>query len=767
MRGSRTVILSNLRYLSVVLVAAFVASVTYAGDEGVLGKESFSPTAAGASDSRLVPVGDGFLAIWMSGELCSPEIRAIRLDRNGHPREATSFVLAPPTYAPYIIAAVADGPDVYVAWSGPYDAVHLTRVTEDAVTLVSDSVPIPTGAGSGIRPVMSASNGNVLFIGVSGHAVATLIDRSGTVVRSGVTLVQQTELKLVLRMDLVTVNGGFLFGWLSTDGHPRVARITLADLLAADVRITPSDLGLRSRYIYNIRLASDGEHAMVFWLDAIEDGSHYKIRARPLSSSGTPLGAGTVTIDSVSPSSNPLNALTVSDGYELLFSEVENYHPAFVRISFDGTLKAAAHPAKQIAAAQNGGRTIAIWAEKLFSMSTYFAPGAGYEAMTAPLTPDGIVGSGTIVSLDPSVQHVRKLIPFGDRVVAVWTEGIPNDRLVVTRLTASGQPVDSGLRLRESRFDQRHSAAATDGERLFVVWTEGDEGKPQTLYGAIVSTAGALSATVKALATDASEYSELAVVWNGETFSIVYQRVKTGGYDCAAIRVDRSGNAVDPIPIALTPARPRDENPRLSWNGSDYLLVWQRWYDPFGYVGETCYPPQPPLPAELFAQRFSSAFAPAGLEIPLSMRNPYVSDILNVQNVGVSFTGGFWLVSWLDKSPSATPLAQFARIDASGVRRDPLSGVAIRGFYTDPLLTSGSDGWTIAGRLGLNGGVVVALVHISLDGIATPIESVPLPGISAVEAFVLTPAPLVAYKRASSPAAFVGPLTQRSRAVHH
>jgi hypothetical protein len=763
MRASGTVILSNLRYLSVVLVAAFVASVTY-GDDGILGKESSAPTAAGAIDARLVPLGDGFLAIWISGESCSPEIRAMRLDRDGHPRETASFVLAPATYAAYIIAAVPDGPDVYVAWSGIYDAVHLTRVTADAVMVVSDSVPIPTGARSGIQPVMSASNGNILFIGVDRHVVATLIDRSGTLVRSGVTLVQQTELKLVLRMDLVAVNGGFLFGWLSTDGHPRVARITPADLLAADVQITPSDLGARSRYMYNIRLASDGEHAMVFWIDAVEDGSHYKVRARPLSSSGTPLGAGTVTIDFVSPNSNSFVALAVSDGYELLFSEVENYHPAFVRLSFDGTLKAAAHPAQQITAAQNGGRTIAIWTEKLFSMSTYFAPAAGYEAMTAPLTPDGIVGSGTIVSLDTSVQHVRKLVPFGDGVVALWTEGVPNDRLVITRFTASGQPLDAGLRLRDSRFDQSHSAIATDGERLFVVWTEGDEGKPHTLYGAIVST-DALSASVKPLAVDASGASDIAVVWNGQTFAVVYQRVRTGGYEFGALRVDRSGNAVDPSPIALTPARPSDDNPRLSWNGSDYLLVWQHRYSSFVFTGETCYPPQPPLPAELFAQRFSSAFAPAGLEIPLSMRNPFVSDLLNVQNVDVSFVAGFWLVSWLDKSPPGTPLAQFARIDASGARRDPLSGVAVRGFYADPLLATGKDSWTIAGYIGFNRGVT--LVQISVDGIATPVGTVPLPGLSAVEAFVLTPAPLVAYKRTSSSAAFVSSLTQRSRAVHH
>jgi hypothetical protein len=617
---------------------------------------------------------------------------------------------------------------------------------------------------------MSVSNGNILFVSwggnLGGPLTATLLDRNGTVVRSRVTLVEQAG--FITGMDLAAVNGGgFLLAWMSSDSHLRTARVTPADILAGGERITPSDLGAR-RPMYNVRLASDGEHVMVFWTDADEDGSHYKLRARALSASGTPLGAGTITIDFVTPSSNPLAAVAVSDGYEVFFSDAETHQPAFVRVSFDGTLRAAAHPRQQVTAAQNGGQTIAFWSEKLFSMSTYSADLAGYEAVTAPLTRDGSIGAGTIVSLDSSVQHVRKLVPFGKGIVALWTEGVPNDRLVVTRLTAAGQPVDGGLRLRESRFDQSHSAAATDGERLFVVWTEGDESKPQTLYGAIVSP-DALSASVKPLALDASGASDVAVAWNGQTFTVVYQRVRTGGYDFAAVRADRSGNAVDPIPIALTPTRYLDDNPRLSWNGSDYLLVWQHRYDPFVYVGETCYPPQPPLPAELFAQRFNSAFAPTGVEIPLATTTNKASVLLDVENTDVSFVGGFWLVLWFDKghkTPAAPYSVRFARIDVNGTRYEPLSGQVVPGSYDEPILAVAPDGWIIAAHEGPRWGPGrgVALAHISVNGIVTENETVPIPATSALEAFVATPSPIVAFKRASSSVTFTGTLP-RSRAV--
>jgi hypothetical protein len=751
-----------VRFPYVILFALFVAAVAY-GADSTLGTPSVTPTAAGPYGARIVPLGDGFLALWEQGEQCSyEELHGMRLDRDGHPRDKGDFIVVPAAYSLSIIAAESDGGDAFIEWAREDgSAIHLTRVSADTVTVISDSVPTPS------QSIMRVSNGNILFVSSGGNLgvplTATLLGRTGTVVRSGVKMVDQPGESIVAK-DLVAVDGAFLLAWMSGDSHLRVARILPADVAANDVRITPADLGART-YVYSVRLASDGTHTMVFWGDY--EGGKYGLRARSLSISGTPLGAGTLTIGSVTPSSDALTPLAVSDGYEVLFQEYVDgvNHPAFVRVSFDGTLQAVAHPPARIAATQNGGRTMAVWTESRFSMTDFYNYFAGYEIVTAPLAGDGSAGAGTVVSLDSSVQHVRKLVPFGGGVVALWTEGLPNDRLVVSRLTASGQPADGGLRLRDSIFHQSHGVIATDGERLFVAWTEGDQYKPQTLYGAIVSP-GALTASVKSLAVDADGENDIAVVWNGQTFAVVYQRVRTGGHDFAALRVDRAGNAVDPIPIALTPTSYYDENPRLSWNGTDYLLVWQRWYDPFIYFGEQCFTRPAPLPAELFAQRFSTAFALTGPEIALATTTNKNDYKLDVQKVDVSFAGGQWLVLWLDKAAFGP---RFARIGANGALLDPLNGRKVAGSFDDPVLAPAPDGWTIAAHEGYGSfgpGRGVALAHIGLDGIVTAMDTAPF-STSAVEAFVLTPSPLVAYKRSSSSAAFVGPLVQRSRAVHH
>jgi len=743
-------------------VAVFVASVAY-GADSTLGTTSITPTAAGPSDARIVPLGDGFLALWKEGEQCSyEELHGIRLDREGHPIDNRDFIVVPAAYTISVIAAESDGGDVFIAWARSFDAaLHLTRVDADAVTVLSDSVSVPS------QSIMRVSNGNILFVSSGGFIgvpiTATLLDRTGRVVRTEVTLVEEPAERIATK-DLIAVNGSFLLVWTSSDSHLRVARIVPSDVAANDVKIAPADLGARTN-VYSVRLASDGEHTMAFWVDY--ESNKYGLRARALASSGTPLGAGTLTIGSVTPTADQLAPLALSAGYDVLFQESAGSvnHPAFVRVSFDGTLQAVAHSDARIAAAQNGGRTMAIWTESRFSMSDFFSRAAGYEVVTAPLNGYGSVGTGTIVSLDSSVQHVRKLVRFGGGVVALWTEGVPNDCLVVSRLTASGQPAENGLRLRESLFNQANSVIATDGTRLFVAWTEGDESKPQTLYGAIVLPGG-VPAIVTRLAIDAGD-NEITVAWNGQNFAVVYQRVRSVGSDFAALRVDRAGNAVDPVPISLMPIQSHDENPHLSSNGSDYLLVWQRWYDPFVYFGEQCFTRPDPLPAELFAQRFNGAFAVMGAEISLATTTRKGSYSLDAENVNVSFAEDLWLVLWTDK---AIPEVRFARIDATGARIDSLNGRTLPGSYDVPILVSAADGWTIAahegyGRYGAGRGV--ALAHISINGFVTVMDTMPLAGASAVEGFVLTPSPLVAYKRASSSAAFVSSLVQRSRAVHH
>ena len=394
---------------------------------------------------------------------------------------------------------------------------------------------------------------------------------------------------------------------------------------------------------------------------------------------------------------------------------------------------------------------------------------AGWQAVAAPVAADGTLGASTIVSLDAPPQHMLDLLPVSSGAVALWTESAPNDRLVVGRLTAAGQPLDgAGLRLHDSVYDQANSAISTDGQSFLVVWTEGllSEGRP--LYAALVSpNAQFLSAKVTQLANDAGGYSDVAVAWNGESYTIMYQRSKAGVADLAALRLDRAGNILDPTPIVVRTADPNDSNPRLSWSGSEYLLVWQRLYDPFFYLPEPIPCSQPPiLPAELFAQRISTALTPEGSQVDLEKATSYDDVTADAQHTNVTFVGGLWLVQWVESSYGGVVYAQ---IDTNGkLLVDSRSGPFYFFACDRAFLAPAVDGWLVASQNYCDQyGTGVTMARIGLDGNATTPVTAPLSPIDGMEAFALTPFPLVAYRRLNSTGVYVDTLPTHGRAAGH
>jgi hypothetical protein len=750
-----------VRHRYLLLLVFLIASAMSAADRPI------STLAVGPSRDvipapRLARLDDGFLAIWREGTQCAPqELHGIRLDPDGQPLDSSSFVLAQTLTNPGVIDVAADGHDAYVIWPSFAFGSYFARVRADGtVRILSSSIQV-AGSASALR----ISDDNILIVGTQKQLgdplTATLVDPSGEVIRNDVTLVSTAHVR---EWDLIPSNGGFLFGWIGDDGL-HVTNISPADLAANTVPAAP--LVLSTTSILHPSLASDGVHSMVSWFDLGKNA----LRMLSLSPAATPVG-DPITIGSVAPIEAPA-VVAVGAGYEFLVRDATNPGDSqlvALFISFEGSLLALhRYPSitVQPEMAQDGDQTIAIWTEKRFATSK------GTEVIAGSIGTDGSVSAGAIISLSSVEQHVRKFVPFAGGVAALWTDNVPNDLAMVGRFTAAGEPLDgAGIHLHDTSFDQTHSAMATDGERLFVVWMEGESSASRALYGAIVSFNDSPSVSVQQLASDASAASDLAVTWNGQTFTIVYQRVRTNSFDFAALRVDRAGNVVDPAPIALTPAGLNDENPRLSWSGSDYLLVWQRSYNPINHVVDPC---SDPLPSELFAQRFSAALVPNSAVIDLATTTDRLDYLLDVRDVDVSFAGGVWLVIWRDNQSN---LSMYARIDASGSPLDPLNGRQLPDFLEHPLLVpaapstpASNNGWTVAGLEG-NGpygnGRGLAIVRVGTDGQATALPTLPFSGISSVEAVALTPVPLVAFKRSFSVSAYIGLVAPpRSHAVRH
>ncbi|HEV2720944.1 MAG TPA: hypothetical protein VG323_13060 [Thermoanaerobaculia bacterium] len=711
------------------VAAALFASIALAA-ETPLSAPPPGPTPAGVKSISLVPVGDGFVGVWTEGSECTDsfQLRGIRFDRQLRPFQDRSFLIAPLLSGAYIVGTAPDGYAAYVAWRS--GTVHVARIDADAtVTVLNDSVPVASYVAT-----LSVSRDYLVFVQLIG--TVTLLDHSGAVVRNSVPLFDSAA--TASSVDTAVIGGTLLVTFIGVDKSVHASSVLLADVAAN--RVPPAPVQSQPGEANSVRLATDGTHTMAFWT---ETATH--LRARPLNAAGNPLSAGPLTLGSFS--LQDLNAIAASDGYRVFF--VENHQLVSLRVGFDGTLQSTTRSAPLtfgsygMTFAPNGDATIAMRMEQ-------------QQAVIGAILADGNFAPGTILSIGVPEQHVRKLLPFGGGVAALWTESAPNARLVVGRLSA-GKPLDgAGLRLRESQLDQSGSAVATDGERLAVVWTEGGG----SLYAAIVAFP---NVSVRKLAGDVALYSDLGISWNGTSFVISYRRAS----DFAALRVDRLGNPIDPAPVSLMAAASTEIHPRLAFNGSDYLLLWERWYDPFIYIGEQPCPLRTgPLPNELFAQRFSAALTPLGAATPLATTTNYNDYLLDVQGDDVSF-GGVWMISWADRS---TQSVDFARIDANGQRLDPLNGRSLLPACSVPFMVPVGGGWTITAQLGCSSPGLWS-ARVAADGTSSAPSYTPIvalfPGPATIEALTLAPQPIIAYKRSGSPLAYVDVLPQHPRAARH
>lgn len=750
------------------VLLALVAGLAFAA-ETPISTPPVGPTSAGVSYQGVAAaaLGEGFVGFWMEGSECtSLELHGMRFDRQMRTLDERSFFIAQGRGRSRVIGAASDGERAYVAWLVPkfnqFDiTVHVARIDAGGgVTILSDDVPI-----LGTPVAVSVSRDYIVFLASNnaqqGALTVTLLDRGGRVVRGAVPVVDPSV--KVASADAVVAGNNVIVGWIDGDKNVHAAAISLDDIAANRVVPAPSP-AQPAGTATSLRLATDGTHVMAFWTDFFPG----TLRVRAMNGAANPIGAGPVTLGAFRPAQ--IVPLATSDGYRLFFTQSDGGPDYLValRVGFDGTLQSVAQhspsPALSFnfAIAQSGGTTVVVRTEHRSAPINY---DAGTEAVASAVAADGSFGPATLLSLGPPAQRVRKLLPFDAGAAALWIDSAPNDRLVAGRLSASGKPLDgAGVRLRDSERDQTGSAMATDGERLAVVWTEGppDLYTRQPVYLAIVSFGGSPAVSVRQLDDNAAPGSDFGITWNGTAYVVSWRRWLPGGaYDLAALRVDRDGNPIDPAPVSLAPATWYDVRPRLAWNGRDYLLLWERWYDPFTYVEPVTCIPQRPLPNELFAQRFSAALTALGAPIPLATTTNYNDYLLDVQGDDALFGNGVWMIAWADRWSQAVVAT---RVDADGRRLDPLNGRPL--FYSCgvPFPAPAAGGWTIASQDECIGGKL-RFVQVGADGASSaPSASAILP-YTVIDSVAFAPTPIFAYRRSGSIAAYVDVIPQRPRTV--
>ncbi|HKO55527.1 MAG TPA: hypothetical protein VJ276_06575 [Thermoanaerobaculia bacterium] len=626
--------------LAVVLLAAAQAMAFPLVDR------TMGPTPFYAERPALASRGDEGLAVWREAD----EIRAVRVGRNGQPLDAAAlrigradFVAAP--------AVASDGQDYLVAWVAE-SALSIAFVRDGRTVETITS----TAVGTLSRPeLVWGGTGYVAMVRDSDTIRVLAVDRRGSVTGEAVavsaaqgigdaTLAASRSVVALLWVDPVSSN---------------VARV---DVSAERIRSGAVGTQTNAAGIVTgiqrprtVAAAGNGNGFLAVWTDSTGPSATDARRLiyRALSAAADPMGdRGEMPVEPRVEERPTVSWNGSSFTLVWTVSPDRNRAVMSLRIGADGkpldaVPKIIAGTGQEIydasASALIGGNTVVVF-RTLGSQSLLHASSEVVAlALTPALALAGDAG-GTVLSRRLPDEKAAGSAWAGDHWVAVWSERRDVDRIAVGRITPEGQRLDpAGILLDpvpSVRRSQSDAAIASSGAKSLAVWIDQVAWNDAMLRGAIIDGGrGPLQPRPITISFDATNYSAPSVAWNGEAYVVAW---RTKARYIAAVRISRTGDVLDPVPIMLTEAHsgidPGDASPLLAAHGDELLLVWQR-----GTAVSTGTGMVPNVFYDLLAQRFNRSLTPVGSSRLLSFgAEQGVSADLPVVAAGPDG----WLVSW-------------------------------------------------------------------------------------------------------------------------
>ena len=262
---------------------------------------------------------------------------------------------------------------------------------------------------------------------------------------------------------------------------------------------------------------------------------------------------------------------------------------------------------------------------------------------------------------------------------------------------------------------QEHPAIVFDGNNYFVVYQDWRSGNFPDVFGNRVNQSGMVldSAGVGIAVHTSSQWSP-AVASDGSNYLFTWhdQRNGNNNSDIYCIRVSPSCVILDSLAIAVSTAPSNQCNPKVDFDGVNYLVVWEDYRNGDNW--------------DIYGARINRdgvVLDPAGISISVGgywQMSP-----------SVIFGDSNYFVAWHDwRNSGSTGVDVFgARVDTSGVVHDPL-GIAVctdSGDQHFPSLSFDGNNYLVVWQDGRNFdywdiyGCRVNQTGLSLDSISIPI----------------------------------------------
>ncbi|NVB85250.1 MAG: hypothetical protein HOV81_43195 [Kofleriaceae bacterium] len=324
--------------------------------------------------------------------------------------------------------------------------------------------------------------------------------------------------------------------------------------------------------------------------------------------------------------------------------------------------------------ASNGSGYLVTWQDTRTSTNTLG------NVFAARVTSAGVVQDpgGFVVTDTVADQRTPAVASNGSDYMVVWTERSDTTDYDAygSRVTAAGSVLDpGGFPISMAAGAQTAPRIASNGSSYLAVWEDGRSGNSYDIYGARLTTTGAVSdPNGLPISTGVNNQMRPTVASNGTDFLVTWETDLGIERDVYASRVTGTGTVVDSAGIAIATGSTDQRIPAVASYGTGYLVAWQAFFD-------------------IRAALISGAGAVSASGTPLALSS-------NERKPAIASNGTGYLVAWQDaRGGDSTGFDIYAaRLSTSGATLDP-AGLALStaiGGQVDPAVASNGTDYLVA-----------------------------------------------------------------------
>jgi hypothetical protein len=582
---------------SLVRAEIYAARVSSSGE--VLDPNGFRVSPSNAERYATFPAashdGTNWFVVWqeaLSGSQGDPRVVGARVSASGLVLDTAPLVIGPARGDSDTTTDVAfDGTNWLVVWAS--EGIRGARVSSGGAVLDTTPILIDDSVGHENYPRVADDGGTSwLVVWEDRRGTSDNLDIYGARVRADGTVRDPAGIRIAgaaadQRYPRVAHDGtNWLVVWEDNDGTQLSTHGTRVD--PSGSVLEPQGIPISSEYSVRPALAHDGTNWFCVWQDWRAGADTYGAR---ISSAGTVLDADGLAISTSNSETNAAAALGSEDWLVVWADDrnVGNSRDIYgARVSRAGAVLDA--PAFPIAAARgaqdspavsfDGNNWLVVWHDSR-SQAEYDIYGARVTAGGSVLDPDGIpIATESGDDVQPAVSH------DGTNWLVLWTADVISGR----RLSAEGVALDttpiaiSGAVHFPSPYDGGVAAdVAHNGTNWLVVWHDFPrQGYAGELFAARLSAAGTVLDPSGIEISAAAEGADVPVVSSdGENWLVAWHDRWPNVSDILAARVAADGTALDTEPIRVAASSANESSPALTYDGANWLAVWQNARDRF------------------------------------------------------------------------------------------------------------------------------------------------------------------------------------------